>query len=194
MCNLHADTAPHSLITTLHHSLNLRHQTSTSPHESHHKMNRVASRQALRRIALVLILVFQLSHLPLQVHGLWTPPRDKHPKLGTLAKLNECAFVTICCYKISEKNVDVKLGRLLVHGWGIEALLWSLAVWSAALVGVDDWWGGIGLLSLSQLLAVDVLVWTDMLSSVVGLVERKGAGEGVVEEKMGLQLSEKEEV
>ncbi|KAF1363583.1 hypothetical protein EJ07DRAFT_152372 [Lizonia empirigonia] len=156
-------------------------------------MNHVAARKALRRIALVLILVFQLSHFPLQVHHLWTPPRDAYPKLGTLAKLNECAFVTVCCYKISEKDVDVKLGRLLVRGWGIEALLWGVAVWSAALVGVDDWCGGIGLLSLSQLLAVDVLVWTEMLSSAVGLVERKGAGEGGVE-KRGLELSEKEEV
>lgn len=51
-------------------------------------------------------------------------------------------------------------------------------------------------MSLGQLLAVDVIMWTDMLSSAVGLVERKEGGYQVVagDEKMVEVGDEKMEV
>lgn len=158
-------------------------------------MDRLTARKVLRRAAFALIIFCQLTHFPLQVHHIWTFPRRTLPKTSTLAKVTELCYITICSYKISECSVDVKLGRVLICGWGIEALLWGIAVWSVALVGLDVWWIESAVMSLSQLCAVDVLMWTEMLSSAVGLVEREGAGEGEdVDEKMGLELNEKGEV
>ncbi|KAF2626708.1 hypothetical protein BU25DRAFT_411673 [Macroventuria anomochaeta] len=156
-------------------------------------MDRITLRKLTRRVALTLIITLELAHYYLQLLDRWGPPRKSNPKLRTVAKLNELGFITISCYRITEHAVDVKLGRLLVQGLGIEALLWAVAVWSAVCVGYDVWVTPDSLASLMQLMAVDVLMWTEMLSSAVGLVERKeGDVLSVMDEKE--RLNEKEEV
>jgi hypothetical protein len=148
----------------------------------------------VRYVALGLIVSLQLSHYILQLLDRWGPPRKPQPKLMTLAKLNELGFISITCSRIVAQGLDVKLGKRTIRGLGIEVLLWSVALWSAACVAYDALITPDSLISLAQLMVVDVVMWTDMLSSAVGLVEWKEqagyetvAGDGkvlVVEEKM----------
>ncbi|KAF3054135.1 hypothetical protein E8E11_011873 [Didymella keratinophila] len=135
------------------------------------------TRKVVRHVALGLIVSLQLSHYILQLLDRWGPPRKPNPKLMTLAKLNELGFITITCSRIVRQGLDVKLGKRTVRGWGIEVLLWSVALWSAACVAYDALVTPDGLISLAQLMAVDVIMYTDMLSSAVGLVEWKEQGE-----------------
>lgn len=131
------------------------------------------TRKAVRYVALGLIISLQLSHYILQLLDRWGPPRKPNPKLMTLAKLNELGFISITCSRIVTQGLDVKLGKRTIRGLGIEALLWSVALWSAACVAYDALVTPDSLISLAQLMAVDVVMWTDMLSNAVGLVDGK---------------------
>jgi len=138
------------------------------------------TRKVVRHVALSLIISLQLSHYILQLLDRWGPPRKPNPKLMTLAKLNELGFISITCSRIVSQSLDVKLGKRTIHGLGIEVLLWTVALWSAACVTYDALITPDSLISLAQLMAVDVIMWMDMLSSAVGLVERKEGGYEVV--------------
>lgn len=48
-----------------------------------------------------------------------------------------------------------------------------------------------GLISLAQLIVVDVVGWTNIWSSAVGLVERKQGGYQVIDEEAGKVVDEK---
>lgn len=146
------------------------------------------TRKVVRHIALFLIVSLQLCHYMLQLLDRWGPPRKPNPKLMTLAKLNELGFISITCSRIVSQGLDVKLGKHTVRGLGIEVLLWSVALWSAVCVAYDGLVTPDSLISLAQLMAVDVVMWTDMLSSAVGLVERKQAGYAVVAGDEKVQL------
>ncbi|KAF3034529.1 hypothetical protein E8E12_006433 [Didymella heteroderae] len=143
--------------------------------------NLTTTRKAVRYTALALILSLQLSHCILHLLDRWGPPRKPNPKLTTAAKVNELGFISITCVRIVLQDFSVKLGKHTIRGVGIEVLFWSVAVWSAACVGYDVVRTPDSLLSLAQIMAVDVLMWTDILSSVVGLVGREeGGGYAVV--------------
>jgi hypothetical protein len=168
---------------------------TTRPPRSHPRMTELSTtHNVVRYVALGLIVSLQLSHYILQLLDRWGPPRKPQPKLITLAKLNELGFISITCSRIVAQGLDVKLGKRTIRGLGIEVLLWSVALWSAACVAYDALITPDSLISLAQLMVVDVVMWTDMLSSAVGLVEWKEqagyetvAGDGkvlVVEEKM----------
>lgn len=158
-------------------------------------MNRSTARTVLRRTTLAIFLISQTTHFALQAHHLLTTPGQRLAKLSALGVLTQLIWISVCSYKISEHNVDVKLGQVLVRGWGIEALLGSVAVYSVALVGTDVWWIEGVVMERMQLCVVDVLMWTEILSKKVALVEREGAGEeGSGDEKVRLELNGKEEV
>lgn len=162
-------------------------------------MSQSRTRKVVRVIALALILAGQITHFTLQALDRWGPPRKPNPMLMTGAKLTELCFISITCWRIVTQDVDIKLGRHLIRGLGIEALLWSVALWSAACVVYDGLVTPDSLISLAQLIFVDVVMWTDMLSSAVGLVERKeGGGYEVVagdeKEKAAEMVDEKMEV
>lgn len=131
------------------------------------------TRKVVRCVALGLLVSLQLTHYILQFLDRWGPPRKPNAKLMTLAKLNELGFISISMSRIVLQNLSIKLGSHTVRGVGIEVLLWSLVLWSVACVAYDGLATPDSLISLAQLMAVDVVMWTDMLSSAVGLVERK---------------------
>ena len=135
-------------------------------------MHRAIVRKLVRRTALILIIVLQLTNFYLQIAYIWTPPQKSNRKLMTMAAFSQPFFISISCFAITERNVNVKLGRFLVRGLGIEVLLWAIVVGSAALVGMDMWHTPDGLMGSVQLLIVDVLMFMDM-SSAVGLVNRE---------------------
>jgi hypothetical protein len=154
------------------------------------------TRKVVRYVALGLIITLQLSHYILQLLDHWGPPRKPNPKLMTLAKLTELSFISITCSRIVGQGPDVKLGKRTVRGLGIEMLLWGVVLWSAACVAYDALVTPDSLISLAQLMAVDVIMWTDMLSSAVGLVENKERAEYEVlaEDKKVQIVDEKMEV
>ena len=155
-------------------------------------MSRVALHRFSRRAALFLIIAFQLTHFILQTLDRWGPPRKHSAKLLTVAKLNELVWTSVTCYKITEWNVGVKLGRWTIRDDGIVALLYVVAAWSAHVVRVDvtdcpdNLWG------LAQLMVLDVFMWTETLSSKVGLVEKKEDSVLPIDEKR--PLDEKQQI
>ncbi|KAJ4341498.1 hypothetical protein N0V95_007227 [Ascochyta clinopodiicola] len=166
-------------------------------------MDRVTLGKLTRRVAFILITILQLAHVCLVMNETWTPPRKRHPKTTTMATLTQLAFITDSCFSIMVRNMDVKLGRQVIRGLGIDVLFWGLVIWSAALVGVDIAFSPSGLMNLTQLFALDVLMWTAMLSSFVALVARSDGGEPavdekgdelIVDEKRDEKVNEKEEV
>ena len=157
-------------------------------------MNRNTLRKTSRRTALFFIIAFQLAHFILQMVDRWGPPRKSSAKLLTLAKLNEFVWTSVTCFKITERNVDVKLGRHVVSGDSIDALLWFVAAWSAAVVIVDIKDSPDSLMGLAQLMVLDVVMWAETLSSAVGLVERKEYGAVLpVNEKSDGSIDEKKD-
>jgi hypothetical protein len=157
-------------------------------------MNRNTLRKISRRTALFFIVAFQLAHFILQMVDRWGPPRKSSAKLLTLAKFNELVWTSVTCFKITEHNVDVKLGRHVVSGDGIDALLWFVAAWSAVVVRMDIKYLPDSLIGLVQLMVLDVVMWMEILSSSVGLVERKEYGAVLpVNEKRDGSIDEKKD-
>ena len=156
-------------------------------------MNQSPTRKVVRRVTLALIITLQSAHFILQVLDLWSCPRKPYRKLATLGRLYELDVICKTCFRITEGSVDVKLGRSLIRGFGTEALLWAIAMWSALCVGYDVLVLPNSSVSLAQLAAVDVFWLMSVLSSAVGLVERnEGGDQTVVDEKE--KLMGKEEV
>ncbi|XPS80762.1 hypothetical protein M3J09_012709 [Ascochyta lentis] len=146
-------------------------------------MDRFTLRQLARRVAFALIVALQLAHFYLVMTYTWTSPRKPHPKMTTMGTFSQLFLITDSFFHITEHNMDVKLGRGLIRGLGIEALFWGVVIWSAGLVGVDVTFNPNSMLSLAQLLVLDVVMWAGMLSSTVALVARSDGAELIVNEK-----------
>ncbi|KAJ4993469.1 hypothetical protein SVAN01_01017 [Stagonosporopsis vannaccii] len=134
-----------------------------------------------RRIAMTVIILLQFLHFIQQMHDRWTHPQPLPFVVITIAKLTELGFFALCSFKLVERNYDVRMGRHVIQGSGIDALLWGMAAWSAAVARGD----GRGLmgewLGLVQLVVVDIILWAEILGRGVAWVERGEEGEREVE-------------
>ncbi|KAJ8118923.1 hypothetical protein OPT61_g203 [Boeremia exigua] len=146
-----------------------------------------------RRLALALIIGLQAAHFVLQMLDLWGPPRKANPKLTTGAKLNEFGFCCITFSNFVEYDLDARIGRHVIRGSGVDAVLVYIVVWSTAIVFNDALGNAAGLMSLSQLMVVDVLMWCWMLGKGVAWVKRQ-QDEVVGGEKVSGGVQEKMEV
>ncbi|KAH6638994.1 hypothetical protein C7974DRAFT_124546 [Boeremia exigua] len=166
---------PHNI----HHPHQTQHQAN-----SHSKMRTSALRKLTRRAALALILALQTSHFVIHLIDRWGPPRKRIPKMTTLALLAQLVYIADCTSKLVERSVDLKLGRRVVRGAGVDALLWCVAAWSVVLAWRDAVGATDGVANTLQLVIVDVIMLTGILRKDVEWVERK-------EGEMGVEMSEK---
>lgn len=149
----------------------------------------------LRRTAVTIIILLQSVHFVLQMHDRWTHPQRLNRFIITLAKFNELVFFSFCSFKLAEWNYGVKIGRHVIRGARVDALLWAMGAWSAAVV-LGEGRGLAGeMLGLVQLISMDLILWAEILNRGVAWVEEGEGAEGeVVEEMVGSEKGEKQEV
>lgn len=147
------------------------------------------SEKLTRRMALALIVVLQTTHFVFQVLYNWGP-HGRQPKMRTMTSFFVLYFFSRCAFSVVERKLDIRVGRHVISGRRIDALLWWTAVWSAVVMLYDGEGYADGRLDMLQVVVYNVVMHTWMLGRLVfwmdkrvDLVER----EDVKDEKANLE-------
>lgn len=133
-------------------------------------------RKLVRHTALILTSALQLIHAYLLIEYMWMPPKKPSQKMTTMTTLMGFGFSIFGGFKIAKHSGNIKLGRFIVRGLGIELLLWTIVLWSAALVGVNTWADLDRLMTSLQLCICDIIMYMSMFGSVE-LLDSKECGD-----------------